>query len=154
MRGAVRWPAVGRGVVVAAFICVPAGLAQQPLRGTNWSFGLFLVIVAGLAAGGFVAGRAGPELALTHGALAGLITYVAVQGVGIGLRLAQGEALTWSSIPLLAILSTGCGVLGGFLADQAERRAGARAAEAADADATGRTPDDRTDRTATEEGEP
>lgn len=146
---AVRWAAVGRGVAMAAIVCVPAGLAQQPLRGTGWSFGLFLVIVAGLVAGGYVAGRSGPELALTHGALAGLVTYLAVQAVGIGLRLAQGEALTWSSIPFLAILSTGCGVLGGFLADQAERRA-ATAPTDTRRDVRGT----RNDRTATEEGEP
>lgn len=119
----VRWSAVGHGMVVAAVVAVPAGIVAQLLpTGTGWAFVLFLVIVGALVAGGYVAGRAGPELALTHGALAGAATYLAIQAVGVVARLARGDTVSWASIPFIAMLSTGCGILGGFLADQAARR--------------------------------
>lgn len=132
--------AIARGVGTAAVITVPTGVVSQLLPARSaWAFVTFFVILVGLAVGGFVAGRAGPAMAMTHGALAGLLTYVAVQGVGVVTRLLRGEMVTWSSMPFLAMLATGCGVLGGYLADQSERR---RATSAA------------ADITTTEEGNP
>jgi len=125
-----RAGAIARGVGAAAVITVPTGVVSQllPTR-SAWAYVTFVVILIGLAVGGYVAGRAGPAMAMTHGAIAGLLTYVAVQGVGVVTRLARGEMVTWSSMPFLAMIATGCGVLGGFLADQGERRRATQATE-------------------------
>ncbi len=118
-----RAGAIARGVGVAALITVPTGIVSQLLPTRSlWAYLTFVVVLVGLVVGGYVAGRAGPAMALTHGAIAGLVTYVAVQGVGVVTRLARGEMVTWSSMPFLAMMATGCGVLGGYLADQSERR--------------------------------
>ncbi|MFN8039209.1 MAG: hypothetical protein U0Q07_08375 [Acidimicrobiales bacterium] len=125
-----RAGAIARGVGVAVAITVPTGVVSQllPTR-SAWAYVTFVVILVGLAVGGYVAGRAGPAMAMTHGAIAGLVTYLAVQGVGVITRLARGEMVTWSSIPFLAMIATGCGVLGGYLADNAERRRTAEGTE-------------------------
>lgn len=115
--------AVVRGMAVAAVVAVPVGVASQRLApGSGWAVVAFAVIVVALVAGGFVAGRAGPRRALTHGALAGLGTYLAIQAVGVTARLIRGDSVTWSAIPFVAMLSTGCGILGGFLAEAVEHR--------------------------------
>jgi len=116
--------AIAKGAGVAAIIAVPAGIAQNLIdRGSSAAFGLFLVVVLALVAGGFVAGREQPDRALTHGGLAALALYAAVQLLGIVLRVARGETVTWVSIPLIALLSASCGVIGGYVAFRRARRA-------------------------------
>lgn len=109
--------AIARGAAVTAVFAVPAGIAQNLIdRESSLSFALFLVVVLALGVGGWVAGREAPDRALTHGGLAALTVYVVVQAFGIVLRLARGEAVTWVSIPLVALLAGSCGVIGGYVA--------------------------------------
>lgn len=115
--GGLDTTAVARGALVAACIAVPAGIAQNMVgRGSSLSFALFLVTVFGLGAGGYVAGRQALDRALTTGGAAALAVYVVVQTIGVALRLARGEDVSWASIPLVALLSLSCGVIGGYVA--------------------------------------
>jgi putative membrane protein (TIGR04086 family) len=119
--------AIAKGAGIAALIAVPAGIAQNLTeRGSSLAFALFLVVVLALVAGGYVAGREQPDRALTHGGLAALALYLAVQLLGIVLRVARGDAVTWVSIPLIGLLSASCGVIGGYLAFRRSRRDPAR----------------------------
>jgi putative membrane protein (TIGR04086 family) len=102
---------------MAAIVAVPAGIAQNLAgRGSALTFPLFLAILLGLGFGGYVAGREAPDRRLIHGALAALAVYVVVQGVGIVLRLARGDTVSWIGIPFIALLALSCGVVGGYLA--------------------------------------
>lgn len=126
--------AIGRGAIITAVIAVPAGIAQNLIdRASSVSFALFLVVVLALGLGGWVAGRDEPTRALTHGGLAALTVYLAVQSLGIVLRLARGENVTWISIPLVALLAVSCGVIGGYVAfrQDVRRRTGADDADPA-----------------------
>ncbi len=132
--------AIAKGTGVAAVVAVPAGIAQNLIdRGSSAAFALFLVVVVALVVGGYVAGKDEPERALTHGGLAALALYVAVQLLGIVLRVARGEPVTWVSIPLIGLLSASCGVIGGYIAFRRSRRHEStdRDARAADPDASG-----------------
>lgn len=109
--------AILRGAGVAALVAVPAGIVQNLVgRDSGLALPLFLVILVGLGAGGYAAGRAAPGNLLVHGALAALAVYLVVQAVGVAARLARGEAVSWLSIPFFALFSLSCGMVGGYLA--------------------------------------
>ena len=109
--------AILHGAIAAAVIAVPAGVVQNVVaEGSSVRFFMFLLVVVGFIAGGFVAGRDAPERALVHGGLAALAVYLSVQTIGIVLRLARGVAITWIGIPLIALLSISCGIMGGYFA--------------------------------------
>lgn len=115
--GALDRMAVARGALVAAAVAVPAGIAQNLVgRGSSLSFALFVVTVLGLGAGGYVAAREALDRPLTTGGAAALAVYLAVQAIGVVLRLSRGEDVSWASIPLVALLSLSCGVIGGYVA--------------------------------------
>ena len=109
--------AIGKGAGAAAAIAVPAGIVQNLLdRGSSAAFATFLIIMLALCMGGFIAGREAPDRAMTHGGLAALIAYLVVQVLGAISRLARGDTVTWIAIPLIAMLSMSCGVVGGYIA--------------------------------------
>ena len=107
--------AVGRGLVVALAVVVPAAVAGQASADGSLLRSLSLLgVLAGLAVGGFQAGRLAGDPRLPAGAATGAAAYLVVQGVGVVLRLARGESVAWLGIPFLAALSASVGMLGAW----------------------------------------
>jgi len=113
--------AVRQGTLTALSIVVPAQIVGQlapedsPLRGLS-----ILAVMIGFAVGGRVAGqwalRTGATARLPSGLATGAAAYAVVQVVGIVLRLARGEAVTWLSIPTNFLLAASIGMLGAWTA--------------------------------------
>jgi putative membrane protein (TIGR04086 family) len=109
--------AIGRGAGVAAAIALPAAIIQNLVaEGSSLRGLLFLVIAAAFGVGGWVAGRARPDRALTHGGLAGLAGYLGVLAITILIRLARGAGPALAGIPLALLIALSCGLLGGYVA--------------------------------------
>jgi hypothetical protein len=75
----VDWRVVLRGALVGLAIIVPVTILRVVLDreirdfdDSGWIYPLFLLILAGYVAAGWVAGRARADTPLTHGALAGI----------------------------------------------------------------------------------
>ncbi len=117
---------VGMGVALA--ICVPAALLAQLLDradrvddNSSVLLALFVVILAGMGAGGYVAARRRPDAPLSNGAVAALGAYLLVQTIGAMRLLARGDEVTWVAIPFFALLAATAGVAGGLVADHRTR---------------------------------
>jgi putative membrane protein (TIGR04086 family) len=117
------------GALVALAIAVPAAILAQLLdeAGTvdddsSWLMVLFVVILGGLAAGGYVAAAHRPDAPLTNSALAALGAYAVVQLIGAVRLLASDDDVTWVAMPFFALLSAAAGMTGGLLADRRARR--------------------------------
>lgn len=121
----IDWRVAISGALVGAAISLPAGIVAR-LAGERsaLSYLAALVIFVGLASGGYAAAQRRLDLALAHGALAGLLAYVGVQAIGVVTSLARGETLRPLGYPLLALLATSCGVIGAFVASARARRSG------------------------------
>ena len=129
MSGSIHARSVVVGALVALAIAVPAAILAQVLdeAGTvdddsSWLMVLFVVILGGLAAGGYVAAANRPDAPLTNSALAALGAYGLVQVIGAVRLLASGDDVTWVAIPFFALLSAAAGMTGGLLADRRARR--------------------------------
>ncbi len=79
----VQWRSVLVGALVALAILVVVSVTSALLDyylddfdNSGWIYPLFVGVLAGYAVGGFVAGRASPDGALTNGTLAGLGAFV------------------------------------------------------------------------------
>lgn len=75
----IDWRAVLRGALVGLAVIVPVTVIRVVLDreiadfdDSGWVYPLFVLILVGYAAAGWVAGRARPDAPLAHGALAGL----------------------------------------------------------------------------------
>lgn len=128
----IDWRAVGIGAIVALAVAAPAALVAQALYsadaisdGSNWVFVFTAVILCGCALGGFVAGRKRPDAPLSHGALAALAAFVIVQGIGVAVRLVDGDTIDAVKIVFNAMLSAAVGLLGGLLATRSGKQAAA-----------------------------
>jgi hypothetical protein len=117
------------GALVALAVAVPAALLAQTLDeagsvddDSGWLLVLFVVILAGMAAGGYVAAYNRPDAPLTNSALAALTAYLVVQGIGAVRLVLAGEPVTWVAIPFFALLSSASGMTGGLIADRRARR--------------------------------
>jgi putative membrane protein (TIGR04086 family) len=117
------WRAIGVGALVAMAICVPLAVISQIISdyGNDGAAGIvalfFFVVLAGLAAGGYVAGSRRPEAPLSHGILAAIVAYVIVQGIGLVVNLARGDDISLVAIVFNAGLASAMGLLGGWLAN-------------------------------------
>jgi putative membrane protein (TIGR04086 family) len=115
--------AIGLGALVAMAICVPLAVVSQIISdyGNGDAAGVvvvfYFVVLAGLAAGGFVAGSRRPETPLSHGILAAVVAYVVVQGIGVLVNLARGDDISVVAIVFNAGLAAAMGLLGGWLAN-------------------------------------
>ncbi len=110
--------AVAAGAALAAAIAVPAALIGRTVddNGEGGSFVAPLVILLGLAAGAAVAaGLQRRGTPLTHGILAAVAVFVAVQGIGIARRLVAGDEIGWARIFSSAVLSVVAGTAGGLI---------------------------------------
>ncbi len=114
---------IAAGAALTIALAVPPTLVavlasdDDSLAGSSWVPLLFLWIVVAFFAGGVVAARAQPHAPLAHGALAALLAYVLVQGVGIIRHLVAGDDVSWLSIPFNALLASSTGMLGGIAAN-------------------------------------
>src|SRR5213592_2788346 len=93
---AVDWRAVRLGAVAALALALPAGLIGAVVvndESNNGVFVFFLVIMAGMLVGGFVAGSKRPDSPLTHGAAAAAIAYLAAQVVTVIVRIVGDNKL-------------------------------------------------------------
>jgi putative membrane protein (TIGR04086 family) len=103
-------------VVIAAGAIVVAQ-AIKSLTDTDANLLLYLVLLAGLAAGGRVAGRRQPRSPLTHGALAALSAYVVLIVVITVIRLALGDdPADPVSLVFNGLMAASAGIFGGYLA--------------------------------------
>jgi putative membrane protein (TIGR04086 family) len=123
------WGAIGIGAAVALALAVPAAVIGQAVVGddeevSNVVFLFTAVILAGCAAGGFVAASKRPDAPLSHGAIAALAAYVVVQGIGIAAIVVRDDEIRIARIVFNALLSASVGMIGGLVA---ERRRGSGA---------------------------
>lgn len=112
--------AVQAGAQVAVVVAAGAIVVAQAitsLTDADANLPLYLVLLAGLGAGGRVAARRQPESPLTHGALAALVAYVLLIVVITAIRLALGrEAADPVSIVFNGLMAASVGIFGGYLA--------------------------------------
>ena len=129
IRQLVHPAAVLVGALVALAVAVPSAILAQTLdeAGTvdddsGWLLVLFLLIIGGMVAGGYVAAYNRPDAPLTNSALAALAAYTIVQTIGAIRLLVAGEPVTWFAIPFFALLSSASGMTGGLIADHRARK--------------------------------
>lgn len=119
----VRWTAVRDGAGVALCVVVPvvllamvAGDALGLDAGSNLVFALYLVLVAGMVAGGWVAARRGLRRApVAHAVLAALAAYALVGGGGALLRLVAGRDIQPLALAFNGLVALAAGIAGGLL---------------------------------------
>jgi putative membrane protein (TIGR04086 family) len=118
---------LGAGLTMA--LAVPPALLgvllseDDSMEGSTWVPVLFAWIVLSFLVGGFVAARAQPHAPLAHGALAALLAYLIVQGIGVVRHLVSDEDVKWVSIAFAALLASSTGTVGGIVANHLRLRA-------------------------------
>ena len=129
MSGVLDLRAVATGALVALAVCVPAAVLAQALDhadrvddDSGWLVVLFVVILAGMAVGGYVAAGRRLDAPLSNSAVAALAAYLLVQTIGAIRLLARGDEVTWVAVPFFALLSAAAGMTGGLIADHRARR--------------------------------
>jgi putative membrane protein (TIGR04086 family) len=111
------------GAAITIALAVPPALIgvlaseDDSMEGSAWVPFLFAWIVVAFFVGGFVAARSQPHAPLAHGALAALLAYALVQGVGVIRHLLADESVAWVSIPFAALLASSTGTVGGIVAN-------------------------------------
>lgn len=113
--------AVGIGAVVAIAVALPAALVAQVVvddAGDSLSFVFFALVLFGFAAGGFAAARHEPDAPFTNGALAALLAFAVVQGLGAVRRAIIDDPVSLGSVLFAVLLALPAGVLGAVVADR------------------------------------
>jgi putative membrane protein (TIGR04086 family) len=111
------------GAAITIGLAVPPALIgvvisdDDSMEGSPWVPFLFAWIVLAFLVGGLVAARSQPHAPLAHGALAALLAYVLVQGVGVIRHLITNEDVKWVSIAFAALLASSTGTVGGMVAN-------------------------------------
>lgn len=112
--------AVVAGGLTAGMVALPAALLGRLAVGDgdtgNFVFPFVVAVLAGFAAGGWVAARRAPERPLTNAGVAAVAAFAVIQGVGIVRRLAAGDPVSVPSIALAGVLAYAAGLLGGLAA--------------------------------------
>jgi putative membrane protein (TIGR04086 family) len=120
--------AVGAGVLAALVLALPAGLIGAVVvtdESNNGVFVFFLVIMAGMLVGGFVAGSKRPDSPLTHGAAAAVIAYAVAQFVTVIVRVVGDNKLRSPVVYVFnLLLMASIGVVGGLIAERRNARLG------------------------------
>jgi putative membrane protein (TIGR04086 family) len=101
-------------------VTVPAAvLGERTADGaddpSNLVFLWFAVVLAGFVLGGWLAARTAPAAPFSNGAVAALVAYALVQGVGVVLLLARDEPLRPAQLAFNALVAYASGLLGGLL---------------------------------------
>lgn len=135
-------PAVFAGAAVTLAVAVPVALLAQVLDDAGsvdddspWLFVLFVVILAAMAAGGYLAAVRRADAPLVNGAAASLVAYAVVQIIGAIRLLATDGSVAWAAIPFFALLAAAAGMCGGLLADHRARTRGGRSSAGRASDA-------------------
>ncbi len=132
----IDWRSCARGAVVGLAIIVPTTIIRVVLDrevdsfdDSGWIYPLFLLILLGYFAAGWVGGRARPDSPLTHGSLAGLgvlvvwipvrIVIWAVREDDRGLFSGRHAALRPGQVFGHLVIAATLGMLGGLLASRA-----------------------------------
>ena len=106
--------AAATGAVVGLVLALPAALIGAIVvndDSNNGVFVFYLLIMAGILAGGFVAGSKRPDAPLTHGAVAAVLAYAVAQALAILVKAVGGSHLPSRFHPgrLERIRSMACG---------------------------------------------
>jgi hypothetical protein len=110
------------GIGVALAVAIPPTLVVQILDAgyTDVSgavtFPVAVLVVAGMALGGYTAASQAPDRQVPVAALAGLVATVMVQGLGILRRSAADDDVAWATVPAVAALSVLAAAIAGGLA--------------------------------------
>jgi H+/Cl- antiporter ClcA len=112
--------ALREGALVAAAVAVPAGVVGRVLSDRpdqpDWLWVLVVVVLAGLVAGAAVAASHQDRgFPLTHGVVTAVGVFVAVQTVGILIRLVRDDSISWSRVTSSLLLSLMAGLVGGLV---------------------------------------
>jgi hypothetical protein len=123
------------GLALLAVVSVVGAMLDNNVDDFNdsaWIYPLFVAVLVSYAAGGFVAGRAVPDAALTNGTLAGLGAFVlwipvriviwAVRDEDRGLVTGHSPVLRPGQIFGHLLIAAALGMLGGWMAARAVAR--------------------------------
>jgi hypothetical protein len=139
----VHWRSVVNGALFGLGLLVVVSVVEAILDNnlsdfddTGWIYPLFVLVLVSYAVGGFVAGHAAPDAALTNGTLAGLGAFVLWIPVRILIWVARDEdhGLFSGRAPVLRpgqlfghlVIAAALGMLGGWLGGRAVARSRAR----------------------------
>jgi putative membrane protein (TIGR04086 family) len=121
--------AVLAGTAVDLAVALPVNLFVAVLRAfdvinddSNLYPVLFVIVLAGMAAGGYVAGRRQPAAPLSHGALAGLLAYLPI---GIVLFFTRGidNPADYARVAIFnAFMCMSAGAAGGYFVNRRPAR--------------------------------
>ncbi len=108
------------GISVAALGAVPFGVIGRLVVGEDGSRSVlalftFLVLIALLMGGAIAAWRQNVGRPLTHGIVTALVTFAAVQAVGIVRRVVGGDDIRWGRVVSTALLTLMVGTIGGLV---------------------------------------
>ncbi len=138
----IEWRAIVPGALLGLLVLVVASVTDAILDrnladydDSGWRYLLFVIVLVGYLSAGYVAGRRAPSGALTNGALAGTLTFVAWIPVRILIWIARDEnaALFTGTDPVFkpgqifghVVIASALGMLGGILgAHLVAKRAG------------------------------
>lgn len=127
---ALDWTVIRTAALAGLLVLVPAilvlTLVLDDSSSAIWIYVMGLVLVFGFLTAGYGAGRERNDTPMTHGAVAGVACYVAIQLFGVLSRTIRGESINPWQYPFLALLAAALGASGGLFADW-YRRKGARA---------------------------
>jgi putative membrane protein (TIGR04086 family) len=120
--------ALVRGAVLSSVVWLPLALVSAIVidegHPSAWAVPLFLGVLVGLVASGWIASGAARSSPLVTGALAGLGGYLVVQAIGVARRLVSGDDVRWTNIVGTAVLAYGCGLTGAVLGERLGHRRG------------------------------
>lgn len=118
-------PSVLVGAVTAVVITLPIGVLSEVVVDSGDPAGLVLaflvLLLAGFAAGGYVAARRTPDGPLANSMVAAVAAFAVIQGVGAVRHMVAGEPLSLPSIVFAAFLACSSGLLGGLVAQRRQR---------------------------------
>lgn len=141
----IDWRSVARGALVGLAVIVPVTVLRVILDrelddfdDSGWIYPLFVLILVGYFVAGWVAGRARPAMALTHGLLAGigvLVVWIPVRIIiwvvredGRGLVSGDDAALRPGQVFGAFVIAAALGSVGAWIGARTVARRGARSA--------------------------
>ena len=120
-----NWTAVRSGAALALAVALATLGAVELIDtfigirpGSNWVFAFYVLVLAGLVAGGRHAARHRGTAPVVHGLAAALAAYAVVALLAIVLRLITDRELDPVALAFNGLMAASAGILGGLLADR------------------------------------